>query len=703
MAEQIKIDIFADSSSIKELKTQLREARDQLSGLEVGSEGFNKVAARAGEIKDQMKDVNEQVAIFAGGSGFEKAGTALRQVKDSIMSLDFQGASEKAKTLTSLVQGISFKEAAGGLKNLGSAFMNLGKALLTNPLFLLAAVIIGIVVALKKVMDAIGVTAAIMKIFGDVMKYIGKIIDDYLIQPLKDLTDWLGITSNAADDSAKKQVEANEELKKSYTDMSNSSIVSLENQIKILKAAGLDTTKEEYRLLGEKRRKVAQDLDLDRDSIKSKQNLIKNSKQLSDEEREELKKDVKALKEKVTENKLAYKSLTGDMTAFRIAKKQDNIDTNNEQAAADKKAAEDRAKAAAAAAKERKATALSVQRELIDIGLSFLEDGQNKEEAILREGYKRKIEDTLNNEKYTAAQKQALVLALKDQEEQQLGLITDKYIKIEKDKKIEAEKKEAERINNLRLKDLEDLNNLLLEKEQLENSYLDSKLSKEDQEINKVRDKYTAIIEAAKKAGEDITVLEAAQAAEITKIQKDEAEKRIALEESVMSAKFKIAQDTISLISNVTELFGRTNEANAKKAFYVEKALGVSSATIAGIEGTIQAYKTAQKSPITAVFPAYPAIQAGLAAAFAAVNIAKIAATPFGGGGQKASAPNSGSVTTPAQPSFQLIGQANEGNVVQASGNDNINQNINVNATVSVEQITDTQKKLAQIKQSKTL
>jgi hypothetical protein len=36
--------------------------------------------------------------------------------------------------------------------------------------------------------------------------------------------------------------------------------------------------------------------------------------------------------------------------------------------------------------------------------------------------------------------------------------------------------------------------------------------------------------------GEDVTVLEAAQAAEITKIQKDEAEKRIALEESVMRA-----------------------------------------------------------------------------------------------------------------------------------------------------------------------
>jgi hypothetical protein len=55
----------------------------------------------------------------------------------------------------------------------------------------------------------------------------------------------------------------------------------------------------------------------------------------------------------------------------------------------------------------------------------------------------------------------------------------------------------------------------------------------------------------------------------------------------------------------------------------------------------MNAYSTAQKSPITAVFPAYPAIQAGLAAAFAAVNIAKIAKTKFGGT-EKATAPSGG-------------------------------------------------------------
>ncbi len=74
---------------------------------------------------------------------------------------------------------------------------------------------------------------------------------------------------------------------------------------------------------------------------------------------------------------------------------------------------------------------------------------------------------------------------------------------------------------------------------------------------------------------------------------------------------------------------------------------------MAGIEGTINAYKTAQASPITALMPAYPVIQAGLAAAFAATNIAKIASAKFqstGGGGASAASVSAPSQATPAVP-----------------------------------------------------
>lgn len=142
-------------------------------------------------------------------------------------------------------------------------------------------------------------------------------------------------------------------------------------------------------------------------------------------------------------------------------------------------------------------------------------------------------------------------------------------------------------------------------------------------------------------------------------IAKEEAEKKKQLEEEVSKAKFKIAKDGLQLVSNITELFGTQNKKRAKAAFQVDKAAKLASATIAGYEGTMEAYKTGQKSPITAVFPAYPYVQAGLAAAFAATTIAKIAQSKFesggasgGGGGAAGGGASGGGIT----PQFNTVG-----------------------------------------------
>ena len=105
--------------------------------------------------------------------------------------------------------------------------------------------------------------------------------------------------------------------------------------------------------------------------------------------------------------------------------------------------------------------------------------------------------------------------------------------------------------------------------------------------------------------------------------------------------KVEWAKQGLNLISELNTTFAGKSEAAQRRAFEIDKGVKLASATISGIEGTINAYKTAQASPITAVFPAYPVIQAGLAAAFAAVNVAKIAKTKFGGT-EKAEAPQGG-------------------------------------------------------------
>ncbi len=128
-----------------------------------------------------------------------------------------------------------------------------------------------------------------------------------------------------------------------------------------------------------------------------------------------------------------------------------------------------------------------------------------------------------------------------------------------------------------------------------------------------------------------------------------EAEKQ--LDQDVMNAKMDMAQAGLGLIAEI-----------AGEGSKVGKAAAIAQATIAGIQSTINAFQTANASPITTVFPAYPYIQAGLAAGFAGVSIAKMKSSPTSGG--------SGSMgsTAPAPPSFNVVGAAPENQLAQTIG-----------------------------------
>ena len=108
------------------------------------------------------------------------------------------------------------------------------------------------------------------------------------------------------------------------------------------------------------------------------------------------------------------------------------------------------------------------------------------------------------------------------------------------------------------------------------------------------------------------------------------------------------AQGFFDVSAELAETFARKDEESQKRAFNFSKAMKIASTIMATIEGVQNAYKTAQDSPITAIIPAYPYIQAGLAGAFGAIQIAKLKATKFntqqatqqsGGGVPQMSAP----------------------------------------------------------------
>ena len=110
--------------------------------------------------------------------------------------------------------------------------------------------------------------------------------------------------------------------------------------------------------------------------------------------------------------------------------------------------------------------------------------------------------------------------------------------------------------------------------------------------------------------------------------------------------------DAANTFSQISQLAGKDSK--------IGKALAIASATISGVEGVQNAYSTAQKSPITTFFPAYPVVQAALAGAVAAKNIATIKSVNTSGGGGGAStvpaAPTGGGGGAPTPPSFNVVG-----------------------------------------------
>lgn len=100
-------------------------------------------------------------------------------------------------------------------------------------------------------------------------------------------------------------------------------------------------------------------------------------------------------------------------------------------------------------------------------------------------------------------------------------------------------------------------------------------------------------------------------------------------------------QSAFDAINALQDAFGTENEKKARRNFKIQKALSLTQTTLATVEGVQNAFTTGMKSPITAVFPGYPFVQAGIAAAFGAAQLAVIGKSKFQGG----------SATPPSVPS----------------------------------------------------
>jgi hypothetical protein len=232
-----------------------------------------------------------------------------------------------------------------------------------------------------------------------------------------------------------------------------------------------------------------------------------------------------------------------------------------------------------------------------------------------------------------------------------------------RDKELEAQKAKLEAEKKL----AEDRAAFLLEQEALDEIRQEQAYARRLEEEAKMLEEELAIEQAARERRE---AEEAAEELRQEERFKREQERRARNKEFA----FKTAQDTLSLISAISELYGQKGEKQAKRAFEIQKAASIASAVISTYQSAVSAYQS-QFVPIPdPSSPIRGAVAAGIAVATGLANVAKIASQKFEGGG--AAGGGAGNVTAPSggaggsviSPNFNIVGNAQATNPLAGLG-----------------------------------
>lgn len=626
-------DINEATEATKSLKQQLREAvveQQRLADTEgIDPKRIQEAAMAVGELKDRISEANENAAAFSGNK-FENVSNSLAGVKDGLLNLDFDKASQMANNFATNAKNISFGGAVSSLKTLGSTFMTVGKALLTNPLFLLGTAIALIVVGIVALLDKLGF---IKKMF----EAIGAVID-VAVQAVKDFLDFLGLTAFAAEDAAAATAKSMETMADSTKKKNEEVVQGLDNEIRMAKLSGKNTEQLERQKVQTLRATAKARYEADQAAYKAA--VLKGDLDA---------KEIADLKEKARLSRLASKQAGDDVKFFEASivaeKKKAKEETAKNDADAEKKAKDERAKNykdAIAKQKEFEATRLATTRQIEDLKIALMKDGVDKELEANKVKYERLIADTKTNEKLLADEKKAITDALALQQAADAEKIrTENQKKIDDKKKTDDEKAaadakaladkmaaDAQTVTDLRLQHMKEgtdketaIRNQQLadEKAALDKALADKLISQES---------YDAMLATAtQKSADDIAAINIAA-----------AEKEAAAEKLLRDQKIQGVQNALSAISSLSELFAGKSRKSQEKAFKVQKGVQIAQASIDTFKAATGAFSSLASIPV--VGPVLGGLAAAAAVAAGLVNIKKIAATKFDpeGGGTPPSA-----------------------------------------------------------------
>jgi hypothetical protein len=734
-------------AGLGEMKAELKQIKNELVTATDPAE-IERLSVRAGELNQKLKDTNKTIKNFSTGSTVQQVGNQISGIKDSLMNMDFKKASTQVTAftgtltkfkVTDLTKGLGLLTSAVG--KLGAQFLKMGLQLLTNPIFLLVVVIVAIVLAFTVWEDKLGKFGTALKIafFGI---YILVEAVKLLIEGFKKLTDWLGLTSFAADENADRVKAAAEKSTEASKKRSEQISQYYDQEIAMARAAGKDTVVLEIQKSKELEAQAKVRLGDAQKTLASMAHMVGS---YAEEEKQKL-------RDKIQEENEIIRGADNSrevMYAANVKKVEDNAKKVADNAIAVGKAI--RAKKEADQ-KEFDANRLNAERQIEDLRIAAIKDDAVREGEVLTEKYDRLRADLLKDKTKTNAEKITLKAAFDLAEENEQAKIDEakkqkeneayqalNALKIanmvEGEAKIAAQQQVAYQASVNAAKEKYGADSVLFAEvqEQLriadeattkaradkkiadQQALLDSLnnlgLTDDQRKIAAIEAQYLKEQELANGNAETLLALENKHKADVEKVENDAAIERIEKEKQVRDAKLAFAKDTVDGLTNLGGMLikdekklARFNKASALVQIGIDTAKAISSLVAAS-----------NMNPLNGVTAGGAGIaQFASGVIQIATNIAKAkqllsssgAALPTGGGDTGGGDTGGGGSNTATMipQAAQLFGSSNNANTMTAGGDSSDGGgNMMVTAVVSETQITNVQKKINMINKNSEL
>jgi len=588
------------AGSFTSLRKELKDLTIQLQNLDPASKEFEKVAQRAGQIKEQMRGVADAIndadpEVFGGkfmrtAEGVVGGMSAITgaQALFGNSSEELEKQMLKVQGAIAMTQGISAmkelnndaKDLAMSIKNtVVKAFTSLTTAEMVN------AEATGTMTALQKAYAfAVGTSTGAMKVFRIALAATGiglaVVAITFLIEKIASFvsnTDSATLAQDKFNASVDRYNKQQEKTRKNVED-------SIQYQLDYAKAVGM-SEEGQYKLQkeGYEKRERLRKEELDNNKTHLAYLKIQRDSALEDENTEL----VKSINEQITKTKEANNNLIGEK--YKLIQEQSLLTANyNRTQKEEQQKANDEAKATRDA---------EFKRQLDEIHQNNLKKIELENQRIIEQ-------ETLENEYYDS---------FKTQQQLEEQAVRDKYFKIiqtTKDNEILllAQQKEldaiAEKYQEEKDKaETERLDNIAQQYEDFVTQYSEAVNSAQQNEINAVNEKYFNLIEQAKQYGLDTTELERKRAEEIK-----------AIDTELLDAKRNFVNETSNLLG---ALAGAAEQGSA-----IQKAFAIAQLSIDTAK-SISSVIAGATAAAAATGPAAPFVLAGyIASGIATVTTA---------------------------------------------------------------------------------